>query len=281
MGFFIPVYFFSRIPFLRAFPVYYDSFEYAEFAREVTLNNFRQLILATHQPIHSFYLLTIFFLKQILPLSPTLIPVLISFLSGLGVLLIFCLWVNEVSDRQTAFRAGIYLLAFPYFFVTNTNILYESPLLFFQLGSLYLVYRGVKENKLLLILISALAFCIGVSVFIGSLLYSGLIIYLILFSKNKNKKRFLFIFSSIFIFYLISELLIFGNIKSLSIKYLSHWTDITSIADGGLIFISRILRNIFFQSLANLSVTGGIIFWGVLILNFYRDKKIRPGVIIT
>lgn len=275
------VYFISRLFYLRAYPVYYDSFEYTDFTQKVTLSNFRQVLLSTHQPIHTFYLLSILWIKQLLNISPELILVLISFLSGLGIVIIFYLWISRADNRKTGFRALLYLLAFPYFFVVTTNIFYESALLFFQLFALYLLWRGARMKKIALIILSATAFFCATSIFIGTLILFPLIIYMFHPLKNKKNIRYLLIFSLIFIFLLFfSDLMILGNLNNLVNKYLSHASDFTSKEGGWFLFVLRVVRNIFIQAAANLSVSGALIFSGALIYNFRKNKEIRPAVYI-
>ncbi|OGG02641.1 hypothetical protein A2W14_01155 [Candidatus Gottesmanbacteria bacterium RBG_16_37_8] len=215
-------------------------------------------------------------MKNILPFPAGWVVVLLSLLCGLGTLLVFYYFIKEAENKEIAFKASLFLLVLPYFFVVTTNILYESQLLFFQILTLFLIFLGVKKRKTWLIIFSSIAFFAAVSIFIGSLIFIPLIIYLHLPLKKKKNLKSLLIFGLIsFSLLFFSDFIVFGNINSLINKYLSHSGDFTSATEGWLLFSGRIIRSILVQSSANLSVTGALIFFGVLVFNFWKNKKIR------
>ena len=128
------LYFLTRLPFVRSYPAYYDSFEYLKVAEAINFSNFNQIIVSSHQPIHTFYFLTILIFKQIFFfLSSETILVLISLIFGFLTIIFFFLFAKEYLDRKKALFASSLLLLFPIFLLlipiscTNQNF-YSSKL---------------------------------------------------------------------------------------------------------------------------------------------------------
>lgn len=268
-------YFLTRLPFLRTYPVYYDSFEYAQIAEKINFFNFSQIISFSHQPIHTFYFLTILFFKKIFFFLPTnMVLVLISLIFGYLATLIWYLFVKRyLGSKQKALFVSFLILIFPYFFRANTNILYESELLFLQIVSLYFFLWGLKENQFFKIILAGIFWGFSISLFTGSLIIFP--VFLLFYpplkrtlsrSASWRMKRlkvslgglspfslFLLILLSLLVPLLI-DLLILKHPEPLLTKYQLHLGDLVSPQGGSWIFLFRILRNIAIQGAAVLSL---------------------------
>lgn len=257
--FFLSILFFlCRLPFLRPYPVYYDSFEYQRIAGTINFSNFLQVIISSHQPIHTFYFLTILIFKQIFFfLSAEKVLILISLLFGYLTVILFFLFSKEYLDQKKAFFAALLLLLFPYFFAANTNILYESELLFFQIAAIYFFFSGLKKESSRRVLLGGVLWGISVSIFIGSLIIFP--VFIALWLKTKKKFSFLlfvlFLISTLFI-PLALDMVIFKSPTIVAAKYQLHFNDLVSSGGGILVFVYRILRNIALESSAILSPAG-------------------------
>ena len=265
------LYFLSRFPFLRAYPVFYDSFEYARISETINFSNLTQTITSSHQPIHTFYFLTILIFKQIFFfLSADKVLVLISLLFGYLTVIFFFLFTKEYLDNKKAFFASLLLLLFPYFFVANTNILYESELLFFQIAALYFFFTGLKKENIRRVLLAGILWSISISIFTGSLIIFP--VFVALYLKTKKKLSLLSLALTLTITLLIPLLLDIFVVKSPALiveKYQFHFGDLVSSREGLAIFIFRILRNIVLESSAILSWPGAILTATVLLVSIF------------
>ena len=261
-------YFLSRLPFLRAYPVYYDSFEYARVAETINFSNFTQTITSSHQPIHTFYFLTILIFKQIFFfLSAEKVLVLISLVFGYLTVVFFFLFVKEYLDDKKAFFASLLLLLFPYFFIANTNILYESELLFFQIISLYFFFTGLKKENIRRVLLAGIFWSISISIFTGSLIIFP--VFAALYLKIKKKLSFLslaLILIPALLTPLFLDILIFKSPAIIASKYQLHFSDLVSTGGGLFVFGYRILRNIVLESSTILSPAGIIVLAIIIVI---------------
>jgi len=261
-------YFLSRLPFLRAYPVYYDSFEYARVAETINFSNFTQTITSSHQPIHTFYFLTILIFKQIFFfLSAEKVLVLISLVFGYLTVVFFFLFVKEYLDDKKAFFASLLLLLFPYFFVANTNILYESELLFFQIAALYFFFTGLKKENIRRVLLAGIFWSISISIFTGSLIIFP--VFAALYLKIKKKLSFLslaLILIPALLTPLFLDILIFKSPAIIASKYQLHFSDLVSTGGGLFVFGYRILRNIVLESSTILSPAGIIVLAIIIVI---------------
>lgn len=266
-------YFLSRLPFLRAYPVYYDSFEYARVAETINFSNFTQTITSSHQPIHTFYFLTILIFKQIFFfLSAEKVLVLISLVFGYLTVVFFFLFVKEYLDDKKAFFASLLLLLFPYFFIANTNILYESELLFFQIISLYFFFTGLKKENIRRVLLAGIFWSISISIFTGSLLILPAFVVLCLKTKKKFALLSLVLISS-FLIAVLLDVLILKSPALIVEKYQLHFGDLVSTQGGLAIFLFRILRNIVLESSAILSLPAAILIAAALLIAIFNPPS--------
>lgn len=260
------LYFFSRLPFLRPYPVYYDSFEYSRIAEAINFSNLAQVITSSHQPIHTFYFLTILFFKQIFFfLSAEKVLVLISLVFGYLTVVFFFLFVKEYLDDKKAFFASLLLLLFPYFFIANTNILYESELLFFQIISLYFFFTGLKKENIRRVLLAGILWSISISIFTGSLLILPAFVVLCLKTKKKFALLSLVLISS-FLIAVLLDVLILKSPALIVEKYQLHFSDLVSTGGGLFVFGYRILRNIVLESSTILSPAGIIVLAIIIVI---------------
>lgn len=246
------LYFTTRLPFLRNSPIFYDSFEYLRLAERLTLSNFSEILRSTHQPVHTFYFVTILIFKKFFFfLSPQDILLIISLVFGYLSVLVWYLFVEEVLNEKVALYSSLLVLVFPYFFVANTNILYESELIFFQILSLYFF---VKKRYIF----ASAAFAVGQLIFIGNIIVLP-VFFLLLFRDRKKKFRsfILFLFCSLII-YLIVDFLFLKTPEMFLGKYGYHIFNFTSTKEGLILTIARAARNIITQTIAILSVSGTI-----------------------
>ncbi len=262
------LYFLTRLPFLRPLPVFYDSFEYIQSINRLDISNFRQIILSSHQPIHTFYFITALIFKKIFFfLSVQTILVLISLIFGYLTVVVWYLFVNKMINKRIAFFSSLLLLVFPYFFVANTNILYESELLFFQVLSIYLLSKQKP-------VVAGLTFGFAQLIFIGNLILFPIYL-LFIFIKSKRKKITFFLFTiSFFTTAFLIDYLILGSWKLLQTKYTVHLFDLVSTNNGILVTLGRVARNIVIQSSAILSIPGIIFLLIALLIIFIRNKKL-------
>lgn len=267
------LYFFTRIFFLRNYPAFYDSFEYLRLAQKIEFNNLVKIITDSHQPIHTFYFLTVLAFKKILFfLSANSVLVGISFIFGYLTIVSWYLLVREVLNKKYAFISSLFVLIFPYFLVVNTNILYESELLFFQILSIFLFTKGLKKYNRKNIFLAGISYGLAQLIFIGNLFL--LPIFLIIFITNKNRLWFfliIFLIGSLIITLFIDYLIL--GIPLLITKYHSHLLDIVSTNQGLLITTLRILRNILFQSVAILALSGFLFLLMAIILGLFKNKQ--------
>ena len=267
------LYFFSRLPFLRPYPVYYDSFEYSRIAEAINFSNLAQVITSSHQPIHTFYFLTILFFKQIFFfLSADKISILTSLIFGYLTMTFFFLFVKRYLDSKKAFFASLLLLLFPYFFVANTNILYESELLFFQIASLYFFFTGLKKENIRRVLLAGILWSISISIFTGSLLILPAFVVLCLKTKKKFALLSLVLISS-FLIAVLLDVLILKSPALIVEKYQLHFGDLVSTQGGLAIFLFRILRNIVLESSAILSLPAAILIAAALLIAIFNPPS--------
>jgi len=277
------VYLLSHLFFLQPFPVFYDSFEYVQLAEKLNLSNFRQTIASSHQPIHTFYFLTITFLKTLLPFFSTeKILVSIPFLFGLLTLIFWYLFLKNFLDSQKAFFASLSLLLFPYFFLTNTNILYESELLFFQVISLFYYAKALQspQKQRLFLFLSSLFFSFSLLVFPGSLFWLPLFFWLTQQIASKSKKIFFFFSLQALFFTFTLDFLLLSSPQTFILKYQPHLSDFTSSNQGILVFGYRLLRNIFLQTLIILSPLG-LLLLTISLASLLRQKKLNVFTFVS
>lgn len=285
------LYFVTRLPFIRLYPLLFDSFEYLERAQRMNIGNFQEIISSSHQPIHTFYLLTLFIAKQIFSFLPiSSLMVLLSIVFGYLTLIYWYRFVRIYTDNKTAFYSSVLVLFFPLFFVVNTNIMYESELLFFQVAGLYYFFIAVNKNSLKIIIVSGILWGVSQSIFIGSLIL--LPIYLSVLLIGRRKKiivPILFILTAVATNITI-DLLIFQKLDLLVNKYASFVYVPNYDKNYGLvIFLLRVLRNLFFHPIVILSVSGFIILLISLLIILRKNKRqfflfiiwLSPSLILT
>lgn len=264
------LYFTTRLPFLRNYPIFYDSFEYLRLAEKLTSSNFSEILRSTHQPVHTFYFVTILIFKKLFFfLSPQDILLIISLIFGYLSVLIWYLFVNEVLNKKIALYSSLLVLVFPYFFAANTNILYESELIFFQILSLYFF---VKKRYIF----SSAAFAVGQLIFIGNIIVLPVFFFFMFQNRNKTKSvsliRFLLVSSAV---YLLSDLLLLKTPDMFLGKYGYHIFNFTSTKQGVVITTARIIRNVITQTSAVLSITGSVfLLIGIITLLIKKNGKI-------
>ena len=274
------IYFLTRIPFLRAYPVYYDSFEYVRIIGKVNWHNISSVLSSSHQPIHTFYFLTGLIIKSLLPfVSVELSMTINSLFFGYAICILWFVLLKKISNKKTAVFGTIILLLFPYFFIANTHILYESELLFFQLAAAYVLMVGMEKQKLLLMFFSGLLLGLSHLIFIGTLFVIPIYVYLLSVKLYKKKSVLIVSLLLLILGYCISGLIfdavLLQSLPLLFAKYASHAGDITSNNQGVFILLGRIVRNIFIQTIAVLS-DGGFFLLIFSCMVFFLSKKIKP-----
>lgn len=266
------IYFLTRLPFLRNLPVFYDSFEYLDIAEKLTISNFSQVVNSSHQPIHTFYFLTVLVFKTIFFFLPAnTVLVLISFIFGCLTINVWYLLVRNYFNKRIAFYSSLLILFFPYFFAANTNILYESELFFFQIASLYFTFKGFKEDSSFSIVLGGLFWGISQSIFIGSLIILPVFVRQYI-SIKKRRTSSLVVFLIVGVITLVVIDLLFLK-TSLYFKYRLHLFDFVSGSDGFFVFCLRIIRNIVIQTSAILSVSGAIFLAIALLKIFIKNRQ--------
>lgn len=268
-------YFLSRLPFLRAYPIFYDSFEYSAIAGKMQVDNFSSIVNSSHTPIHTFYFLAILLFKKIFFfLSANFNTLFVSLIFGYLSVIYWYLLVNKFFSRKNAFFASFLVMLFPYFFIANTNLLYESEQVFFQIVSLYFFLSGLGEEKPVKIILAGFLFGASLSLSVsGSAI---LLIFILLFWQKKSKKSlrpmFIFIFFSV-ISFAAYDLLLLRAPSSLLNKFQARFHELPSSFDGLPILIFRILRNIILQPIAILSLAGAFATLYGLFIILRKDIK--------
>ena len=270
-------YFATRIPFLRTYSVYYDSFEYIRIIGKLNWQNIASVTSSSHQPIHTLYFITGLLLKSLLPsLSVEVVMAMSSLLFGYGITIIWYLLVKRISNKKTALFSTILLLLFPYFFIANTHILYESELLFFQIASMYVLFIACEKRKYIYFIIAGLLLGLAHLLFIGTLFIIPLYFFIVL-NKIKNQLKTTMIFGAVFgLGYFLAgfflDFLVLQSLPLLITKYIKHAGDVVANNQGLLYLLGRIIRNIVFQSNAILSGGGIILLTFSCIVLAYKKK---------
>jgi len=257
-------YFVSRIPFLRTYPVYYDSFEYIRIVEKLSWNSITTIISSSHQPIHTLYFISNLLFKSLLPHQPVeLAMTMNSLLFGYGVTVMWYLFMKKISHKKIALFSTIILLLFPYFYITNTHILYESEMLFFQIASGYIVLIGIEKKKPFYIFLSGLVLGLAHLIFIGTMFILPIYFFALLKAFKKHRKIALLFCALFGIGYFLSgflgDFLFLQSIPLLITKYVKHAGDVVANNQGLIFLLGRIIRNILVQSNAILSGGGFIL----------------------
>lgn len=269
----------TRLPFIRSFPVYYDSFEYIRIVEKLNWHNITSGITNSHQPIHTFYFLTSLLFKTLFFHSSVAFSMtMLSFLFGFATTIVWYVILKKIFQTKTAVFGTIVLLLFPLFFITNTNILYESELLFFQILSVYLLIEGIQKKRKMALFLSGLSLGLAHLVFIGTLyiIPLSLIILFIYFASSIMPFCVGIIITGIGVDFLFIQ-----SIPLLIQKYLMHAGDVVSNDQGVVFLIGRAIRNILFQGTTVLSLGGFILLLIAGALLFSIKKYSRWRIFIS
>ncbi len=242
---------------LRNIPVFYDSFEYVRLVEAMDFGRALALLRSSHQPVHAWYLLTGFVLRQITGLSAGNALLGLSLFGGAAAL---AAWYRIVlrlfGDRNAARWSVLFAAAAPYFALGTTNIVYEPFLIALQLWSLLAFVRGLESNNPKWLFLGGLFFGASISTFIGSLFLLPWFVGLWLWKYRWRWK-------AVLIFILISlafnfgvDWLVFQSMESILQKYLSHAGDTPRLDAGTIRLIGLLVRNSIFSLGAQLSVSG-------------------------
>lgn len=235
----------TRSLFLQVRPVYYDSFEYVRLIESMSKLGIVEAIRNSHQPVHTLYLWIAGGVNQLIGLSPQLSLSTLSLVAGLGVVIFWVLLVKELTNSwKVGYCAGLVLCMVPGFFVTNTNILYESLLLMAQVMSLWSLIKYLKTCKLAWLILGAVLLGISQLVFIGSLFLLIPIATIFWIMKDKMSWGRLVLFGVVFVMIAGTVDVYVLGAGGIIEKYLSHTGDLVSGSGGGLILLGRVVRNI-------------------------------------
>lgn len=136
--------FLSRAAFLSISPSFFDSLEYINLFNSPSLV---EALKSVHYPIHPLWI-TIGWLVNKIPISTTLFK--IEFLNAiLGTICCFLIYkiAKEFTNKSKALLITLICSFLPYFWLSQTNILYEPLLGVFLLGAFYYLIKGNKGNK--------------------------------------------------------------------------------------------------------------------------------------
>ena len=272
----------TRIPFLRPYPVYYDSFEYVRIIEKINWSSLHSFITTSHQPVHTLYFIICLIFKSLFPsLSTPLGMVLSSLFFGYGTCIIWYFVLRKIRNKKIALWGAIILLLFPYFFITNTNILYESELLFFQLAAFFILLIGNEKKKERYIFFSGIVLGLAHLVFIGTA-YIVPIFLGFIWGGFSRKKWYGFVGLALFcIGYCLSGILldffILQSVPLLQVKYVKHVGDVVSQNQGLILMGGRMIRNVLVQVVAILSPGGAIL---LVFSALYLLIKKRVGILV-
>jgi hypothetical protein len=136
----------SRIVFINANPVFYDSPEYIS---RFLNSNYLQAITSGHIPFHAGYILLfwpIFRLSQILNMNPSYSVIILQII--FSAISIYCLFrfVEIISDKKTAVITAIISSITPLYWIINVSIMTESTYINFFLISIFFLAKYYKKN---------------------------------------------------------------------------------------------------------------------------------------
>ncbi len=273
------LFFLSRIFFINAGGVFFDSDEYLHL---FSLSNFLQAIVMGHAPPHEGYILLfwpIYHLSQFFHANAAYAVILVQIILSFFTLLFFYYSIKYIIDKKTALYTAIIASLIPLFWIINVTLMMENAYVFFFFLSLFLLTKFLTTKKNYILHASLLFYSLALLTQTLIILWAPLYLYII-FLKEKTKLRKVIILLSLYVI-LFSFLNIFfvasgGNSppqKTFYYLYLSKSGEFAEIQFNfkGLLIS---LRNFIIPLLKNNTAFIIILTFVSLIVALLKDKKI-------
>src|SRR6266568_2136524 len=141
------LFFLSRIFFINAGGVFFDSDEYLHL---FSLSNFLQAIVMGHAPPHEGYILLfwpIYHLSQFFHANAAYAVILVQIILSFFTLLFFYYSIKYIIDKKTALYTAIIASLIPLFWIINVTLMMENAYVFFFFLSLFLLTKFLTTKK--------------------------------------------------------------------------------------------------------------------------------------
>jgi len=272
------LFFLSRIFFVNAKEVFFDSKEYLSLFANPSL--FKAIAMG-HTPIHEGYILLFWPVYHIAGLyiqNPSYAVVLGQIL--LAVVTIYCYYkcIIFISNKTIALLSTFIIALTPLFWITNVTITLEISYLSSFFLSLYFLTLYLAKEKLYILLLSFLFFGFSFSTYSAVLLWLPVYLAFVFFEKRKLFVK-IFISTGLFLcLTLIARILILSEIFKATPLVILHNFYLSNVSDAGTIpnnlhgLLIRI-RN-FIPVLRGYTNLVFIISIFSLILSFFKNKKV-------
>lgn len=277
--FFFLLFFLSRLFFINASGVFFDSQEYFH----LFLNSNYLLAIANgHFPPHEGYILLFWPLFQVVTYMHSngaytviLGQIVLSFFT----LYFFYEFVNYISDKQIAIIATIIVSLIPLFWIINVTLMMENAYAFFFFASMYFLIKFIKSKNIIYLLhISLLLFVLSFLTNMMTVLWFPLFLYLIYIKKKNALKKVLLLF----IFYISIAAI-------LNIFFIASVTNAQPLVVAFYLYLSKrpefpilhfdihsllvVLRNFLIPLLRNNTILIVILSFIALLVGFKKEKK--------
>ncbi len=243
----------SRIPFINANDVLFDSKEYLNLFKNP---NFYYAVTSGHNPIHEIYIMLfwpIFHLASYFYNDPAYVVIFAQILFATITVYYFYKVITFISNKNIGLISATIMSLTPLFWITNVTITVETSYLFFFFTSLYSLTKYLSENRKVYFILSIIFLNIAFLTYSAVLLWIPLYL-LIVFLKKKNDlfKTFIITFLTLS-FSLAARILIFSIILNinplltLTSLYLGNITQVSVISSNKFLIFLRnfipVLRN--------------------------------------
>lgn len=272
------LFFFSRLPFINAKNVFFDSKEYLLIFNEP---NFIKALASGHFPHHEGYILfawPLYQLGKLLHIDPGYLVVLGQILLAFVTVFFFYKFVEYISNKKIALYSAILFSLTPLFWITNVTITLETSYLSCFFASLYLFILYIKKKKEKYLYFSVALLTLSIITYSAVILWLTLYFFLLFFKLKKGKIKIILTMFFVFgIFLSLRILLIAAFINDhpfhvFYVSYLSNVTDaghVTSNIEGLLIRIRNFIPVL--RSYSSLIVILGFV---SLFFIYKKDKKL-------
>jgi hypothetical protein len=197
------LFFLSRLPFINAKNVLFDSKEYLLLFNDAS---FIRALGGGHFPHHEGYIIfgwPIYQLAKLLHLDPGYAVVVGQV--ALATITIYCFYkfIEFISNKTVALYSAIIFSLTPLFWITTVTITLETSYLSCFFGSLYLLTLYIKKNNRKFLYFSLLLLSLAIITYSAVVLWFPLYLFLI-FSKVKRGKIKLLVIVAVFLGIMLS-----------------------------------------------------------------------------
>ncbi|MDP2637518.1 MAG: glycosyltransferase family 39 protein [Candidatus Levybacteria bacterium] len=280
--FLIIAFFASRLYFLNANPIFFDSPEYL---RRLANPEFLTALYSGHLPLHAGYILffwPVFHFGQILSFNPSVITVIIQIILSFLTVLAFYKFCKFILGSSKAWFSTIIISILPLYWITNVTLMMETTYIAFFIFSLYFLSRYVtsKKSSNAFMLLSLISFLLSFTTHIIVLLWIPfLCFFLFMYQPKKIIPYAIYLFltiitASIINGYFISLTMQTNLLKGIELLYFSKLGEHASISLSSSEGIFVILRNLLIPLLRNNTFLIVALSVLSLVLTYKRNAKI-------